>query len=170
MSVIAIYFPQASSRTVLNTYSHNNEDFITIPLLSTGNVPSLIPGAVGTKYDWNTTSVPQFHLLNRSISLPAGKVVGGGTILNGMVLDRGSASEYDRWEALGNPGWNFDNLLRYFKKSEIFTPPAKALEEEWGVEYVPEYHGSGGYVHSSFQNFVWPSTRAYTIFSPSILH
>lgn len=53
---------------------------------------------------------------NRSVSIPQGKVVGGSTKLNRMVFDRGSKHDYDRWAALGNEGWGFDDLLPYFKK------------------------------------------------------
>lgn len=33
-----------------------------------------------------------------------------------MVFDRGAKSDYDGWETLGNKGWNWKNLLPYFKK------------------------------------------------------
>jgi choline dehydrogenase-like flavoprotein len=105
------------------------------------------------------TSTPQTDLFNRTVSLPAGKVVGGGTVLNGMVFMRGSKEDYDRWEELGNPGWNFADLLPYFKKAEVFTPPSKELVRIWGVGDVMEFHGERGHVHSSFPKFVWPSTR-----------
>ncbi|KAJ5046711.1 uncharacterized protein L3040_003943 [Drepanopeziza brunnea f. sp. 'multigermtubi'] len=139
-----------------------NEDWITIPLVSSGNVPSVGNGPRGSKYDWNMTGVPQPELGNRSIKAPAGKVIGGGTILNGMVFNRGSKSEYDRWELLGNPGWNFENLLSYFKKSEKSTPPSLKLDlEGWAVGYNPAYHGRHGQVQSSFAPFVWPSTKNF---------
>jgi choline dehydrogenase-like flavoprotein len=85
-------------------------------------------------------------------------VIGGGTVLNGMVFNRGSKSDYDRWEALGNPGWSFDDLLPCFKMAEHFTPPEEQLAEEWDIEYVPEYHGEDGFVQCSFPDFVWPSS------------
>jgi choline dehydrogenase-like flavoprotein len=104
------------------------------------------------------TGVPQAELLNRSVHAPSGKVIGGGTVLNGMVFNRGSRSDYDRWERLGNPGWNWDSLLPYFKKAEHFTPPEKGLAEEWDIEYEPSFHGETGFVQSSFPPFVWPFT------------
>lgn len=88
--------------------SDANEDFFTIP--------GLAGGAVGTKYDWNTTYTPNPALQNRSVSIPQGKIVGGGTKLNRMVFDRGSKSDFDRWAELGNPGWDYDGLFPYFKK------------------------------------------------------
>lgn len=88
--------------------SDANEDFFTIP--------GLAGGAIGTKYDWNTTYTPNPALQNRSVSIPQGKIVGGGTKLNRMVFDRGSKSDFDRWAELGNPGWDYDGLFPYFKK------------------------------------------------------
>lgn len=37
---------------------------------------------IGGIYDWNITSVPQVHADNRAISLPQGKALGGGTVIN----------------------------------------------------------------------------------------
>ncbi|TVY20823.1 Dehydrogenase xptC [Lachnellula arida] len=82
--------------------------------------PSLAGGAVGTKYDWNVTGVANPQLNNRSVTLPLGKVVGGSSMLNRMVFDRGSKADYDMWRDLGNPGWGFDDLLPYFIK-DLFT-------------------------------------------------
>lgn len=73
--------------------SDGNEDFVTIL--------GLAGGAVGTKYDWNLTYSASESLGGRYVSIPQGKVVGGSTKLNGMVFDRGSKSDYDRWETLG---------------------------------------------------------------------
>lgn len=50
------------------------------------------------------------------VPIPQGKIVGGSTKLNRMVFDRGSKSDYDGWETLGNKGWNFAGLLPYIKK------------------------------------------------------
>lgn len=147
-----------SSFLTLPFRSDQHEDFITIPILSTANVPALGNGAKGTRYDWNLTGTPQPELQNRSIPTPAGKVIGGGTVLNGMVYNRGSKEDYDRWEELGNPGWNFNALLPYFKKAETFTPPSPEAAE-WDIEYVPTYHGEQGFVQSSFSRFAWPSSR-----------
>ena len=84
------------------------EDFVTIP--------GLAGGAVGTKYDWNISYASASGLGGRVVPIPLGKVVGGSTKLNRMVFDRGSRSDYDGWETLGNKGWNFAALLPYFKK------------------------------------------------------
>ncbi|KAB8295751.1 hypothetical protein EYC80_008576 [Monilinia laxa] len=140
---------------------HKNEDFITIPLITTSNLPFLGTGPRNTIYDYNTTSTPQLYLLNRSLPLSAGKLIGGSSAINGMVFMRGNAAEYDHWEELGNLGWNWDGLFPYFKKSEHFTPADEKEVEGWGVEYDDKVHGEEGFVENGYPNFVWPSTRNF---------
>lgn len=65
---------------------------------------------------FNITCEPQPGMNGRTYSLLAANVVGGGTVVNGMAFDRGSAGDYDLWEDMGNPGWGWDGLLPYFKK------------------------------------------------------
>ncbi|KAF1953387.1 GMC oxidoreductase [Byssothecium circinans] len=128
-----------------------NEDFV--------RIPGLAGGAVGTQYDWNTTYTAGEAIGGRSVGLPQGKVVGGSTKLNRMVFDRGSKSDYDGWEALGNEGWNFDGLLPYFKKNEIFTPPTEEIRNEYNITWVEGAHGSEGHMHSTYSPFIWPTTK-----------
>ncbi|TGO59033.1 hypothetical protein BOTNAR_0170g00090 [Botryotinia narcissicola] len=140
---------------------HKNEDFITVPLITTSNLPVLGNGPRGTIYDWKTTSVPQSNLGNRSIDLPAGKVIGGSSAINGMAFMRGNAAEYDHWEELGNSGWNWEGLLPYFKKREHFTPADEKEVQEWGIEYEANVHGENGFIKNGYPNFVWPSTKNF---------
>lgn len=65
---------------------------------------------------YNITCEPQPGMNGRTYSLLAAHVVGGGTVVNGMAFDRGSAGDYDLWEDLGNPGWGWKGLFPYFKK------------------------------------------------------
>ena len=78
---------------------------------------TVVPGLpVPDKYTRTSTSIPQPGLDNRTSVLYTGAVVGGGTVVNGMFFNRGSAADYDAWERLGNPGWGWKDLLPYFKK------------------------------------------------------
>lgn len=82
----------------------------------------LVPGmagGTGKKYMYNMTCIPQKNINNRTYSLLAAHVVGGGTVVNGMFFDRGSRGDYDLWEALGNPGWGWNGIFPYFKKVSL---------------------------------------------------
>lgn len=37
---------------------------------------------------------------------------------NSMVYIRGNERDFNDWSDLGNPGWDWENVLNYFKKSE----------------------------------------------------
>ena len=52
-----------------------------------------------------------------------------------MIYARGHRDDYDHWAAQGNPGWGFDDVLPYFKRSE---------DNERGAD---EFHGTGGPLH-----------------------
>ena len=82
--------------------------------------------------DWCYMTEPDTGINNRRLQWPRGKVLGGSSSLNGLLYVRGQAEDYDRWEALGNKGWSFKEVLPYFKKSE---------DQERGAD---KFHGVGG--------------------------
>ena len=54
----------------------------------------------------------------RADQWPAGKCLGGGSAINGMMFVRGHPSDYDHWASLGNPGWDYQSVLPYFRRLE----------------------------------------------------
>ena len=72
--------------------------------------------AYPSKDMYNLTSAPLEHLSGRNGVVYAAAVMGGGSTINGMMLNRGSPEDYDNWGAMGNPGWDWEGLLPYFKK------------------------------------------------------
>lgn len=46
------------------------------------------------------------------------RILGGGSALNAMHAQRGSASDYDEWRQLGVDGWSYDDLVPYFERVE----------------------------------------------------
>lgn len=45
-------------------------------------------------------------------------MVSGTGGMYGMMYVRGSPAIYDEWERLGNPGWSYDQLIKYFERAE----------------------------------------------------
>ncbi|KAK0712316.1 hypothetical protein B0T21DRAFT_415884 [Apiosordaria backusii] len=118
----------------------------------------LIPGQFFTPFPFQymylpLPSVPQTALNNRSFNVPAGKVVGGGSVLNAMVYVRPGAEELDAWELLGAKGWKWKDLLPYYKKSENFTAPDPAYAAAANFSFDPSLHGTTGPVQASFPSF-----------------
>ena len=85
------------------------------------------------KYSWNFFSAPQKNLAGRTLHTPRGKALGGSSSMNRMIYIRGHASDYDRWAQAGCPGWDWDSVLPYFRKSE---------NNRLGQD--PRRHGSAG--------------------------
>src|SRR5271156_1336005 len=52
------------------------------------------------------------------IHVAQGKVIGGGSSINGQAMQRGFPEDFDAWAALGNDEWSYDKVLPYFRKSE----------------------------------------------------
>ncbi|MEM1220084.1 MAG: GMC family oxidoreductase N-terminal domain-containing protein [Bacteroidota bacterium] len=81
-----------------------------------------IPAALSKNFksdtDWDYETIPQSHLDQRPMYQPRGKVLGGCSSINAMIYIRGHRYDYDQWAQLGNPGWDYDSILPYFKKSE----------------------------------------------------
>jgi choline dehydrogenase len=71
--------------------------------------------------NWGYQSEAEAHLDHRRLACPRGRVVGGSSSINGMVYIRGNPADFDRWEQLGAAGWNYQNVLPYFKKAQSFA-------------------------------------------------
>ena len=52
------------------------------------------------------------------IHVAQGKVIGGGSSINGQAMQRGLPEDFDSWAAMGNDEWSYDKVLPYFRKSE----------------------------------------------------
>jgi len=67
-----------------------------------------------------------------AIHVAQGKVIGGGSSINGQAMQRGFPEDFDSWAALGNDEWSYANILPYFRKSEH------------DLDIQDECHGSDG--------------------------
>ena len=89
----------------------------------------------GSELDYNYKSTPQPNTGDRVHSITAGKVLGGGSILNYGGWARGDASDYDQWgKTVGDERWSYKGLLPYLKKSE----------NHFEANKDPEQRGSDG--------------------------
>lgn len=112
-----------------------------------------LPGGVGKLFgprvNWRFFTKPQMHLDNRSIWYPHGKTLGGSSSINAMVYIRGQREDYDRWAALGNDGWSYEDVLPYFRRSED------------NERFANMYHGQGGPLWVSDQISPHELSRAF---------
>ena len=105
------------------------------------DVPSLAAYLQLSKFDFAYKTVPSnkacLGMNNNQCNWPRGKVLGGSSVLNYMVYVRGNRNDFNHWSELGNPGWDFNSVLKYFKKSEDNRNPY--------LSRTP-YHNAGGYL------------------------
>lgn len=94
-------------------------------------------------------------MVDQRCPLPRGKGYGGTTLINGLAYVRGNPIDYERWEAIGNPGWGYDAVLPYFKKSEDFHK----TDDLATVDY--DYHGEGGYLNVEYHAPRSPHLEAF---------
>ena len=52
------------------------------------------------------------------IHVAQGKVIGGGSSINGQAFQRGLPEDFDSWSSLGNDEWSYAKVLPYFRKAE----------------------------------------------------
>jgi len=93
--------------------------------------------------DWCYMTEPDPTLNGRQSMWNAGRMLGGGSSINGMVYVRGAAADYDEWAELGCTGWGWDDVLPYFRKSEGFTGEpgqAHSAAGPWGIGPRPMPH------------------------------
>jgi choline dehydrogenase len=68
-----------------------------------------------TDFDWGYVSEPDELGVVRKVRRV--KLLGGTSSITRFAL-RGAPADYDEWEALGNPGWGWKDVLPYFKRVE----------------------------------------------------
>jgi choline dehydrogenase len=96
-------------------------------------VPALMSALVHKPaFDWCYTAEPDPSVGGRPDVWPAGRRLGGGSSINGMMFIRGHKWDYDHWAELGATGWDYASVLPYFRRME---------HNERGAD---EWRGEGG--------------------------
>jgi choline dehydrogenase len=97
--------------------------------------PSIWFHNVGGPLDYNVPITPSSRLNNRTLNMPLGHVLGGGSSINAMVWTRGMQQDFDGWAANGAKGWAFADVLPIYKSQEDWEGGANT------------WRGVGGPVH-----------------------
>ena len=151
-----------------------------------------IPGGVmclegNLRYDWCYSMQEEPAIDNRRETLNAGKVVGGGSAINGMMHLRGHAGDFENWLAAGNVGWGPRDVMRLYRKIEKTGAgeakggpeggllgveyPRSFLEisghfidacREYGLPLNPDVNGGDNYGVSRTPNSIWKGVRQST--------
>ncbi|KAF7326370.1 hypothetical protein MVEN_02623400 [Mycena venus] len=80
------------------------------------------------------------HVGGRSVVVPSGRCIGGGSSVNFMLYNRPAASDFDAWEKdYGNVGWSAKDLIPMLQKAETYE-----------IDPMRATHGSNGPLKVSF--------------------
>ena len=112
-------------------------------------IPAAFPKLFKTERDWNYATEPEPQLDGRALYWPRGRMLGGSSSMNAQIYIRGHRLDYDRWAAMGNAGWSWDDVLPYFKRAE---------DNDRGPS---RYHGAGGPLSVSDLRDPSPLSRAF---------
>ncbi|CAG9862003.1 unnamed protein product [Phyllotreta striolata] len=131
--------------------SRLSEENFTVLVLEAGQfadngalqIPRMAQTGWLSDYNWGFKSIPQttacLGSINNQCPYPRGRGVGGTTLMNGLIYDRGSQQIYNLYSRIARDhSWSYRNVLKYFKKSEHFhwTNPNAPVD--------PFYHGYEG--------------------------
>jgi len=90
----------------------------------------------GGEFDYAYQSEPEPNTANRVHTLNAGKVLGGGSILNYGGWLHSDRKDYDDWAGVvGDERWSYQGLLPWLRKSEKFHHPKETPgSEQYGTD------------------------------------
>ncbi|EAR51809.1 Glucose-methanol-choline oxidoreductase:FAD dependent oxidoreductase:GMC oxidoreductase [Oceanicola granulosus HTCC2516] len=151
------------------TDRNSQRAIVRIPLAMVTFMAPSLAWLGGPKFmQWLKTE-PEPGLNGRRIALPRGKGTGGSTLVNGQIWIRGQREDFDGWRDLGNPGWGYDDLLPYFRRSERLVTLAEpdadrhlpAAAERAADRPAPELHGGDGPVTLAPMRSVTPLARLF---------
>ncbi|CAF4884404.1 unnamed protein product [Pieris macdunnoughi] len=117
-------------------------------------VPVLFPVLQTSSIDWKFVTEPSsdycLSMIGNRCKWPRGKVLGGSSAINAMLYIRGNRHDYDNWAKMGNTGWSYAEILKYFLKAEDMRIP----------EYQNDpYHSVGGPLTIEHFRFEQPITK-----------
>lgn len=142
--VIANRLTEVPQWKVLLLEAGGNENFFS-------DIPIFAAFLSLTPMNWGYNSMPEPRackdLRGKVCFLPRGKVLGGSSVLNFLIYQRGHPEDYNDWARMGNEGWSYKDILPYFKKSEKI-----------GIVELQNstYHGTTGYMDIQYSPYRHP--------------
>lgn len=104
---------------------------------------------LGANYNYQT--VPQEALNNRVIDYSRGKGLGGSSLINFALWNRGPRDDYDEWARMvGDETFAWENVKKVYDGIESFEDPGYTDERRDYVSIDEEAHGQNGPVHVEF--------------------
>lgn len=113
-------------------------------------MPVLFESLQKSQYDWEYYAESDACLAHsHGCFWPRGKLLGGSSGINAMFYVRGVPNDYNRWAELGNPTWDWEHALKYFKKSEgnQNTDFVNYKNGKYHSDKGPQFIDSHGEVH-----------------------
>lgn len=90
-------------------------------------------------HDWNLTVSVSSD--GSTMDVPQGRVVGGGSAINGSIALRGAVRDYDvDWAGQGNAHWTWKDVLPAFKTLEDDTAPDGSIHGRGGPVPIQRTH------------------------------
>lgn len=130
-AVVAKRLAEVPEWNILLLEAGGEESFVT-------SIPAIAHYMQFTNYNWGFHTEQELHackgLINKRCPWPAGKGLGGSTIINNNLYTRGNVRDFDRWAEAGNSGWSFNETLPYFLKNENINIPELKRSLYHGVE------------------------------------
>ncbi len=103
--------------------------------------PGVTPDDIRDTYSGSALMNPHYFWKNLKVRRSAeatpvyyeqGRVVGGGSSVNGQVALRGAPEDYNHWADLGAKGWDWNSVLPYFRRLET------------DLDFTDQLHGGQG--------------------------
>ena len=104
------------------------------------HIPGTFVRVIGSRRTWMYQSEPEPGVLGRSMTVPQGRTLGGGSSVNAMIYIRGQREDYDTWRDMGCTGWGWEDVLPVFRRAENNQRLAGPLHGTQGPLHVSDNH------------------------------
>ena len=82
---------------------------------------NIVAANLDSRFDWGYNSIPGY--IGHPIHVIHGKLLGGSSAINGAAAVRALPGDFSRWTIAGVKGWNWEDVLPYYKKMETSNVP-----------------------------------------------